>query len=55
VSFRRVLRIGVAISLPVDEDDADGHDDKVRDDPEIFPERVDALERQCVKGESPDQ
>jgi hypothetical protein len=54
-SFGWVLGIGVAIIRTVDENDAYRHDGEVRNDPEIFPERIDALKRHGVKGESTEE
>jgi hypothetical protein len=45
----------IEVFRTIDEQDARGNHREVRDDPEIFPERIDALERYGVKGKSPKQ
>lgn len=50
-----VFGISAVIFRAVDEKDADGYRGKVRDDPEIFPQRIDAFERYGVEGESTEE
>ena len=55
VSLGWVSGISAVIFRAVDEEDADGYDGKVRDDPDIFPKRIDAFERYGVEGESTEE
>ena len=48
----RVFGICAGINPAIQKEYANGGDGKVGDDPEILPERIDALERYRVKGES---
>ena len=50
-----VFGISALIFSSVDENDADGNDGKVRDDPEVFPKRIDTFERYGVEGESTEE
>ena len=55
VSLGWVYGISTLIFRAVDEKDADGYGGKVRDDPEIFPECIDTLERYGVESESTEE
>src|ERR1700722_10649411 len=48
----RFLWICATMFLAVNYKDADGYHDKVRQNPEHFPNRIDAFEGYCIKGKS---
>jgi hypothetical protein len=52
MGFGWVLRIGGTIFRAIDEQDAEGYDGEVYDNPEILPKRINAFERNGIEGEA---